>query len=388
MSGPALPRKTMRVLHVYKYFRPDFSGEGIFLERLAPVFVAQRPDVRHEVLVVTTYPSATKLPPEGLDAVHYIARSKSGASQLDIVRWLVRHGPAYDVIHFHTHVDRTFLASAWLKLIGRRLVLSATLDDSVPGLLLTYRSGNRGLIRRLFGLIDRFVAISPKLQAENDATLPAGRSALVPIGIPVPARDPAARAKQRRALGIPAQVTMLVSVGGICERKDQALLVEQLAILAPAHPDLLLVLVGPPLERDYQARLESFIATHQLGRQVVFAGYSERPWDYYAAADLMVFASREEGFGTVMIEAMANGLPIVARRLPGVNDVFIRQGENGYLFDTPDEYSARVAALAADPAQRTALGQQGRNLVSEQFNIIHVATQYLDLYDSPPTTRP
>ena len=43
-----------RVLHVYRYFRPKFTGEGIFLERLAPFFAKLRPDIVHEVLVTVT----------------------------------------------------------------------------------------------------------------------------------------------------------------------------------------------------------------------------------------------------------------------------------------------------------------------------------------------
>src|ERR1019366_10627130 len=103
---------------------------------------------------------------------------------------------------------------------------------------------------------------------------------------------------------------VLVSVGGLCARKDQLFLVQQLSELVRQDPNLLLVLVGPDVEADYAEKIRKFVADYDLDRHVRFAGYAEQPWDFYRAADIMVFASHEEGFGTVVIEAMAYGLPV------------------------------------------------------------------------------
>jgi glycosyltransferase involved in cell wall biosynthesis len=369
-----------RVLHVFKYFRPRFTGEGIFVERLALVFARLRPDVRHDILVTETPSPADPVTPEGLAAVHYLAGSAGGGSQRDLVAWLARNGRRYRVVHYHTHVDRTFLGAIGLKLQGCRLVLSATLDDSVEGLLATYRPVFRPLVRRLFGVIDRFVAISPKLFHETNRFVSPTKSSLVPIGIPLPADDPDGRHAAREALAIPAAATVMVSVGGVCARKDQMFLVRQLAELAAQDPSVLLILVGPILEADYHARIEQFVADHGLHRNVRFAGYAETPWDFYKAADLMVFASREEGFGTVVIEAMAHRLPVVARRLPGVNDAFVDQGRTGYLFDQTDEFRAQVGELLRDPELRRAVGGAAHDYVAAHFDIEKIAARYLDLY--------
>lgn len=374
---------TVRVLHVYKYFRPRFTGEGVFLERLAPVFANLRPDVIHEVLVTgTPSPGATPQLP-GLAAVHYLAPSEAGASQRQIVGWLGRNGGRYAVVHHHTHVDRTFLGALRLKLHGCRIALSATLDDSLLGLLRTYKPALRPLVRRLFGLIDQFIAISPRLFDETNRVARLQKSALVPIGIPVPEFDPQARAAARERLGIAADATVLVSVGGICARKDQLFLVERLPELVKRNPSLLLLLVGPVLETDHHAAIQRFIADHGLEAHVRFAGHVESPWEHYRAADLMVFASHEEGFGTVMIEAMAHGLPIVARWLPGVNDTFIEHGRSGYLFRQADEYQFQVSRLTADAGLARAMGAAGRAFVAANYRIEDIAARYLDLYGFP-----
>jgi glycosyltransferase involved in cell wall biosynthesis len=115
----------------------------------------------------------------------------------------------------------------------------------------------------------------------------------------------------------------------------------------------------------------------------MFAGYQENPWDYYNAADAMVFASREEGFGTVVIEAMARGLPVLVRRLPGVNDAFVEEGASGFLFDDAGSFQAGARALASDAALRRTMGERGRAVVAEHYDIDEVAARYLAIYGHP-----
>jgi glycosyltransferase involved in cell wall biosynthesis len=371
-----------RILHVFKYFRPQFTGEGIFTERLAREFARLRPDVVHEVAVTTT-PDPRNLPaPEGLAAVHYL-NGGGGTSQGALISWLAGNAGRYRVVHYHTHVDRTFAASLILKLRGCRLVLSATLDDSIEGLLKTYRPLLRPLVRHLSRVIDRFVAISPKLHAENNRYVSPEKSVLIPIGIAIPDINTESRAAARDRLSIPADASVLVSVGGLCARKDQLFLVQQLPALIAQNPNLLLILVGPEVEADYGASIRQYVADHALHAHVRLAGYSEAPWDYYAAADIMVFASHEEGFGTVVIEALAYGLPVVARHLPGVNDVFVDHGRSGYLFSRGEEFQEHVGQLLNNAPLRRRMGASGREFVATHYNITDIAARYLALYGFP-----
>jgi glycosyltransferase involved in cell wall biosynthesis len=370
-----------RVLHVFKYFRPRFTGEGVFVERLAPVFARLRSDVRHEVLVLATPRPHTPMVLPGLDAVHYLSRSEGDASQAALVSWLARHARRYAVVHHRTHVDRTFAGAAALKLQGVRTLLSATLDDSVEGLLATYRPALRPLALRLFGLIDGFVAISPRLHAENLRRAPPDRCALVPMGVPLPRPAAEDRAAARRRLNLPADATVLVCVGGLCRRKDQALLVREIAPLARRRPKLTLLLVGPVVEADYATELRRQVTAHGLDTQVRFEGHVEDPSRHYRAADVFVFASRQEGFGTVMIEAMAHGLPVVARSLPGVND-FIAHGRTGLVFEQDGDFAATLQRLLDDPVLRAKLGRAAREQ-AQAYDIEAVAARYLELYGYP-----
>jgi glycosyltransferase involved in cell wall biosynthesis len=178
-----------------------------------------------------------------------------------------------------------------------------------------------------------------------------------------------------------------VSVGGICPRKDQLFLIEQLPALIRKHPDLMLILVGPVLDSSYQTRIESLIRDHGLDGKVYFAGYTDAPWEFYRAADIMVFASQQEGFGTVVIEAMAYGLPVVARHLPGVNDMFVEHDKSGYLFSRAGQFQRYVSELAGSSALRDQLGGTGRAFVESHHDIRAIAAEYMSLYGFPAESR-
>lgn len=377
--------KPSRVLHVFKHFRPRFAGEGVFVERLAPIFARLRPDVGHEVLVADMPPPAAVIDLPGLDRVHYLAASETGASQSQLIGWLARNAGCYGVVHYHTHVDRTFVGAGLLKARGVRVMLSATLNDSVEGLLATYRPVLRPVVRRLFGLVDDFVAISPRLHEENLRRMPRRRCRLVPMGVPLPYPRPDARRTARARLGLATDAPVLVCVGGLCRRKDQLLLVRELQTLVRRWPDLVLMLVGPGVEADYEAELRRRVIDLGLAAHVRFEGHAAEPWTHYEAADIFVFASRQEGFGTVTIEAMAHGLPVVVRALPGVNDAFIEPGRTGLVFDQDEEFTPLVEGLLGDPARRQALGQAARALVAAEYDIEAVAARYLGLYGYAPS---
>lgn len=369
----------VRVLHVFKYFRPAFTGEGIFLERLAPLMHRLHPGVVHDVLVTATPRPTDTYDGPGIRKIHYLSSpGRRPCSQWRLVTWLARHSSDYDVVHHHTHVDRTFAGAIALKLRQRRVILSATLDDSIPGLLGTYRRIWRPLVRRLLGLIDSFVAISPKLQVEN-REFAADKTIHIPMGIPLPRAGENDRVLARAKLGLPPASQILVSVGGLCARKDQLFLIRELADILKAVPDRRLILIGPTVEAEYRTRLEAEIVRLKLSDHVALAGYQE-PWAYYSAADMFVFASQEEGFGTVAIEAMAHGLPVILRRLQGVNDTFVESGTTGWLFDSGDELRGAVGRLLNAPCLRQEMGGKARK-AAKNFDIYDAVARYLMLYD-------
>ena len=98
---------------------------------------------------------------------------------------------------------------------------------------------------------------------------------------------------------------------------------------------------------------------------VIFAGHvaDEMLPQYYAACDLLVLPSKNEseGYGLVLLEAMASGKPVVASRVGGIGGV-VSNGENGMLVQPNDAValSNAVCYLANDPETRRRIGGNGR----------------------------
>ncbi len=383
---PMRARRPRRVLHLLKRYRPDFTGEGVFLERSSAVMQELAPGVEHDLLVTHTPRPAEPSDVAACSTLARVVHLTTGPvgearRHLLLVWWLLRNLHRYDTVHARTHVDWYFIGYLLARLTGKRLVLSATLDDSLPVLIGWYRPLLRPLAARGFRLFHAYVGISPKLQTEN-ASVAAGpeRCHLIPCGITVPDPAPGQRTAMRARLGAGPDDPVLLFVGGLCERKDPLFLIEALAELRSIREGLRLVLVGPALEPGYVQRMQDAVRTQGLQDAVVFAGEQMDPHPWFSAADMLVFPSRLEGFGTVVPEAMAHGLPVVVRALPGVNDSFVLDGETGFRFTDRTGFVDAVRRLATDEALSRRLGEAGCALARREFAMRGVAARYLGVY--------
>jgi glycosyltransferase involved in cell wall biosynthesis len=373
----------MRVLHILKYYRPTFTGEGVFMERCTAFMNAEAPNVEHDLLVThTPEPEKKRAICSTLQDVHYLVRRPlpSWRHEFVLLLWCVRNLHRYDTIHVRTHADWYFTAYLLAKLMRRRLILSATLDDSVAVLIGQYRDRLRPLARWVFRMFDGYVSISPKLQRETVSCVAPEKCHLVPCGIDLLPPNPASGQRVRARLGIPPDALVLIFVGGLCRRKDPLFLVRNLPEILRHRPDTWLLLVGPNLEPAYVTTIHAFLRDAGITDRVIFVGEVQDPHPYFEAADIMTFASHLEGFGTVVPEAMAHALPVVVRHLPGVNDLFVKEGETGFFFTEDAAYLRAVVLLAGDPALRRAIGLRGRALVHDNFDMIQVARKYLCIY--------
>ena len=109
-----------------------------------------------------------------------------------------------------------------------------------------------------------------------------------------------------------------------------------------------------------RARLEALARERGVGSLVRFLGFQQNPWRFIARADVFVLTSTYEGFGNVLIEAMACGTPVVATRSPGTVEIIERRRATGCSsITTRDRSPARSRALLTIAALRDALVARG-----------------------------
>lgn len=202
---------------------------------------------------------------------------------------------------------------------------------------------------------------------------------VVPSGIPLHRFVPGEPAAARTALGLSPADPILLYVGRLDREKSVELLLDAFPLVAEALPRAQLLLVGQGREA---AKLRARAHASPAAERVSFVGVKPREAlpDYYRAADLFFFASQTETQGLVLAEAHACGLPVVAVRAPGMEEV-VRDGESGLLVK-PDRRALAEAAigLLLDPARRRAMRDRARELASREFGVERQAGRIAALY--------
>ncbi|MGC4405576.1 glycosyltransferase [Methyloversatilis sp. MC4-4] len=210
-----------------------------------------------------------------------------------------------------------------------------------------------GLRERLLAALeraDRVFSVSSSL-ADIAAGLGIARDKLQVVGNGVDTRKfhPVDRDAARRALDIPADATVLISVGGLTERKGFHRVIELLPALRHEVPELLFLIVGgASAEGDWGPQLRQQVRELGLEDCVRFLGTlpPEALKQPLSAADVFVLATRNEGWANVFLEAMACRLPVVTTDVGGNREVVCRD-ELGTVVPFGDAAALQTALSAA-----------------------------------------
>ena len=159
------------------------------------------------------------------------------------------------------------------------------------------------------------------------------------------------------------------------EVKGQHVLLEAARRLERAAPEFQFALLGG-------GRLEASLRAQAQGlSNVHFAGWVDDPLPWIAACDVFVLPSLREGLGSVMLDALRFGVPVVASRTGGIPEVVT---EDCGVLVPPGDAAALAAALerlARDPALLERLGR-GAQERADEFEPVKMAKKYMDLYES------
>lgn len=269
-----------------------------------------------------------------------------------------------------------FAALARLRSLVERVVVSyhAMATDPHGTVVRPYL---RPLLRRLDGHIAVAEVQKRKLVATDGLRAESVR--VIYNGVDTAIFRPAAadeRATLRRSLGIPADEIVLMAVGSLKPIKGIDVLLDAFAPLAPRAR---LAVVGDGPDR---AALEARARALRIDAKVSFLGLRDDVHQLYRAADALVLASRTEALPTVILEAMASGLPVVATNVGGVPEM-VEPERSGVLVE-PENSPALSDALqrvAASEDFRRRLGERGRTIVQEQFRIETMCEQRMNYFE-------
>lgn len=204
---------------------------------------------------------------------------------------------------------------------------------------------------------------------------------VLPTGLPADRFNPGEGERFRATARIPAGRPLVTYVGRVAHEKNIEFLVNVFVEVRRTVPAAMLVIAGEGPARE---PLRQMVARLGIEKDVHFAGYLDRNTallDCYAAANVFVFASRTETQGLVLLEAMAQGAPIVSTAELGTRSI-LRAGCGALVVpEQLEPFSAAVVQLLQDEALRNELAERGRTYARTWSSAI-MARRLADLYES------
>jgi glycosyltransferase involved in cell wall biosynthesis len=169
----------------------------------------------------------------------------------------------------------------------------------------------------------------------------------------------------------------VVTVGTVCERKSQHVLVEAAAKLAKDRRDFVYYLVGAREGLPYLSYVRNLIRARGLEDVVIPVPETNDVWTFMRAADLFACCSYVEAFSLSVLEAEAFGLPVISTPCGGLDEqVAWYHSALRFDFGDVDALADRLRTLLSDDRQRTEMGRQSR----AAFDLRLTAEGMLDRY--------
>ncbi|AXJ01726.1 Glycosyltransferase involved in cell wall bisynthesis [Cyclonatronum proteinivorum] len=371
-----MPHKPIRVLHIINTL--SYGGAEILLRE--GLRVADRSEV--ELHFASLNDKNDLLRPDladlggtvtclGLDHPRYFFRA-------------FRRGLAYirtrdiDIIHAHLPVSG-FMARLLGRVSGRPVLYT---EHSLPA---AYSRPMQLISRISWGWQQYVTAISEDVEAGihqrygNKVPVQVICNSINTARI---APHPEAGARIRAQYGIPPEARVAGTIASLrnspAKRMDVWLQAAQK--IAEKEPSARFMIVG---DGDRRPALEALAASLGLQDRVVFTGNQADVVPFLNAFDVFLLSSQYEGFGIVLIEAMACGIPVSATQVAGIRNI-ITPNETGLLAAFDESVAASLAQntlrLFREPALARRLSNNGRQRVEQQYSIQNMQRSFEDIY--------
>ncbi len=273
-----------------------------------------------------------------------------------------------DIIHTHLlHADLYGIPAAWgLKLRGKRprVVSSKHNDDQ-------FRLGRtqRALNHQLWRMTDKGIAISEavrRFSIEVEGAAPE-KIETIHYGLKPLTGDPLARRKAaREKLNLAPEAVVIGVTCRLVEQKGLVYGLEAFAQAAQNRPEAQLIITG---DGPLRASLEAQAKDLGIESKTRFLGWREDAAEIMAAYDIFLMPSLWEGFGLVLLEAMAQSVPVIASRVSAIPEI-VAEGETGLLAAPRDgeALAAHLALLIEDAPLRRHFGMLGQERLETHFS--------------------
>jgi glycosyltransferase involved in cell wall biosynthesis len=274
-----------------------------------------------------------------------------------------------DIVHAHTAhaVGQAALATLGL---GTRVVVARRVDFH-----LRPNAGTRWKYARADAIVAVSRAVAAVLASDG---IDLDRITVVPDATDIHRPIVTASRTTLQSLGVSSHAPLVVQVAQLVPHKDPLNFVRAVAAARTRVPALQALLVG---DGALRAQVEAERTSLGLTSTLHLAGYRTDADELLAAAHVVVLSSRQEGMGSVLLDALLLGKPIAATRAGGIPDV-IQHGVDGLLAPVadPDALAAHIVELLTNRALAARLATAARSRAVE-FSVERMTDRTLDVYE-------
>jgi glycosyltransferase involved in cell wall biosynthesis len=234
--------------------------------------------------------------------------------------------------------------------------------------------------------VDRFVFVSHDTWRTFGYRVPEHRGTVVYDGIDTgTGGGDSGEQGVRREFEIPPNVKIIGMVSRVAPAKDFRTLARAAARVVGARTDVRFLIVGDHSQvknyREHYAQVRRMLSEEGVGDYFIFTDHREDVARLIGAMDVFVLSTHTEGLPLVILEAMAQSVPIVATAVGGVPEI-VMDGVTGLLHEHEDDagLAAQIGSLLGDEARRLSLGEAGRQFVLTNFTREQFAASMVGLY--------
>jgi glycosyltransferase involved in cell wall biosynthesis len=302
------------------------------------------------------------------------------------------HSERYDIIHIQTPFVAHYLGTKLSRVLGIPCIetyhtfFEEYLYHYIP---LVPRKLMRLIAKRFSrhqgNSLDGMVVPShPMLQVLKSYGVTT-HAEVIPTGIAPESFVLGDRTAFRNKYNIPQERPVLLFVGRVAHEKNIGFLLHAVNLIRLVTPDVLFVIAG---EGPARKSLEHEVRELGLNENIMFIGYLDRNTELnscYCSADIFIFSSRTETQGLVLLEAMAQGVPVVSTAEMGTRDV-LQEGLGVWIAkEDLADFSGKVIKMLRDAEARKKLSETGRNY-ARQWSASLQAERMVAFYSSVIST--
>jgi glycosyltransferase involved in cell wall biosynthesis len=288
--------------------------------------------------------------------------------------WKLMMQGKFEVVETFTHDSNLLgLPFAWLTGVPARIATHRGEIENFPKWREKFHSWmiNAGIANRLIAVSEqtRQKAIAEGVKPERVSVILSGIKPLDTLSVN--------RDEVRKELGLAPTDIFLLAVGRLMVQKGHDVFIQAISMVIESFPGIKAGICG---DGPLRPQLESQIDALGLSSRVKLLGMRGDISPFLSAADIFVLPSRWEGLSRALLEAMASGLPSVATRVDGAQEV-ITNGVHGLLVhpDNPDELASSIIQLSENTGLRKRIGAAAQTHILKNYNTDGMCRNYYEV---------